>query len=327
MQTIDEDIRTGVFHPAYLLYGEEAYLKNLYKNRIRQAVLPEEDPVNFTYFSGKDPNVRQIIDLAETMPFLADHRLILVEDSGLFKSGSEELAKYVPDIPPETVLVFSEEEVDKRGKLYKAVAKYGHAAAFLRQDEKTLRTWVIRRVKKAGKKIGPDAYALFRQKTGNDMENITQELDKLLAYTLDREEITCGDVEAVCTQTPEDQIFQMIRAIAGQRQKEALDLYYDMLANKEAPMKILYLIARQFNQLLQVKDLQESGAPQKDMADRMSLYPGVIRQLLGQASRFSKKALQQAVTDCVEAEEDVKTGKMQDRLAVEMLIVRFSSSR
>ncbi len=325
MQTIDEDIRTGKFHSAYLLFGEETYLKNLYKKKIRNAVLPEDDPVNFTVFSGREIDVRQVIDQAETLPFFSDHRLILIEDSGLFQSGSAELSGYLAELPPETILLFVEEKVDKRSKLYKAVVKYGHAAEFRRQNEKTLRAWILGRVKKSGKKIRTDAYTLFREKTGDDMSTIEQELEKLLSYTLDQEEITCADVEAVCTQTPEDKIFDMIRAMAEQRQKEALDLYYDLLAQKEPPMRILFLIARQFNQLLQVRDLQGQGKSRQEMAERMDLREFVVGRLVNQASRYSGDDLRQAVEDCVGAEESVKTGKLSDRLAVEMLIVRYST--
>ena len=88
------------------------------------------------------------------------------------------------------------------------------------------------------------------------MENISKELEKLLCYTMGRDVITSEDVKAICTEQTENKIFEMINAIAEKRQKKALDLYYDLLALKEPPMRILYLITRQFNLLMQVKDLQ-----------------------------------------------------------------------
>lgn len=324
MKTINEDIKTGQFRPAYLLYGEEAYLKVQYKNKLRAAILPEDDTMNLSVYTGKGIDVKQVIDQAETMPFFADHRLILIEDSGFFKNASPELAEYLPQMPQETILVFVENEVDKRGKLYKKVKDCGRVVEMKRQDERTLTAWVLGVVKRDGKRITQDAMSLFLQKTGDDMENIAHELEKLLSYTLDADAITPADVEAVCTETTENRIFDMIRAVAEKQQRQALDLYYDLLSLKEPPMRILFLIARQFNQMLQLKDLREQGMDNNTVASKAGLAPFIAKKTLSQAAHFSKEALRRAVEDCVEAEEAVKTGRLNDRLAVELLIVKFS---
>ena len=87
MRTIDEDIKNQKYKTAYLLYGEEAYLKKQYKDKLKSALWTEGDTMNAAFYQGKETNPKELIDLGETMPFFADHRLILVEDSGFFKSG------------------------------------------------------------------------------------------------------------------------------------------------------------------------------------------------------------------------------------------------
>ena len=89
MKNLNEDLKTGNIKQAYLLYGEEAYLKKQYRDRLTKAVLPEGDTVNYAHYEGKGINVPEIIDLAETMPFFAERRLIVIEDSGLFKNADE----------------------------------------------------------------------------------------------------------------------------------------------------------------------------------------------------------------------------------------------
>lgn len=325
MKTLNEDIRTGSFKQVYLLYGEEAYLKNQYKNRMKHAILPEDDTINFSFYEGKGIDPGQIIDQAETMPFFAEHRMILVENSGFFKNACPELAEYLPQMPAETILIFVENEVDKRGKLFKAVKAAGRIVELGRQDERTLNAWVLGMVKKEGKNITLDALALFREKSGEDMENIANELEKLICYVHDKTAVERGDVEAICTVTTESRVFDMIHAVAEKQQKKALDLYYDLLSLKEPPMRILFLIARQFNQMLQVKDLREQGYDNGTIASKAGIAPFIVKRSLGQAGRFSKEKLRQAVEDCVEAEEAVKTGRLGDRLAVEMLIVKYSA--
>lgn len=94
MQNLNKDIKEHTFKPIYLLFGEEAFLKNSYKNRLKEAILGE-DTMNYARFEGKGLDVDELIRLADTMPFFAEQRLILVEDSGFFKSASEALVKYL----------------------------------------------------------------------------------------------------------------------------------------------------------------------------------------------------------------------------------------
>ena len=122
----------------------------------------------------------------------------------------------------------------------------------------------------------------------------------------------------------ETQIFEMIRALAEKNQKKALDLYYDLLSLKEPPMRILFLIARQFNQLLLVKSLAAKGYDKAAIASRAKIAPFVAGRCMTQARSFTTDQLKTAVQDCVQAEEDVKTGKITDTLSVELLIMKYS---
>lgn len=324
MKSLNEDIKTRKFKQVYLLYGEEVYLKNQYKNRLRSAVLDEDDTMNFSSFEGKGIDVHRVIDQAQTMPFFAEHRFVQIENSGFFKNAAPELAEYISHIPQETVLVFIESEVDKRGRLYKAVKSFGRIVEMGRQDSRTLTAWVLGLFKREGKNITQDALGLLLEKAGNDMENIANELEKLFAYTLDRDAVTRQDVEEICTVTTESRVFEMVGAVVGHQQKRALTLYYDLLALKEPPMRILYLIARQFNQMLQIRDLRDQGYDSKAIAAKAGIAPFIVNRSLAQTGKFTKEELVQAVRDCVGAEEAVKTGRLGDRLAVEMIIVQKS---
>ena len=325
MKMLAEDIKNGSFKSSYLLYGEEAYLRTQYKNRLKNALADPSDTMNFSRFEGKGINPAEIISLAETLPFFAERRLILIEDSGFFKNKCDELADYLPNMPDTTCLLFVETEVDKRNRLYKAVQKYGRVTEFQLQDERTLMKWILGTLKKENKKITESTLQLFLERTGSDMENSHMELEKLLSYTIGREVITSEDVEEICTMQTTGQIFEMIRAIAEKKQRLALDLYYDLLALKEPPMRILFLIARQFNQLLLVKSLTAKGMDRASVASKAQVAPFIAGRLMTQAKSFTMQQLRNAVQDCVDAEEAVKTGRMTDVLSVEILIVKYSA--
>ena len=217
--------------------------------------------------------------------------------------------------------------MDKRSKLYKTVSAKGCAVEFGIQDENTLKRWVLGMVKRENKKISEPALNFLLEMTGTDMENIQKEMEKLFCYCMDQDAITERDIVQICTKRISSHIFDMINAIADRKQKKALELYYELLALKEPPMRILFLITRQFNLLLQVKELAGKGYQGRAIGEKVGLPGFVAGKYVTQASRFQKEELRETVEACVEAEEAVKTGRMNDNMSVELLIVKYSSNR
>ena len=261
------------------------------------------------------------------MPFFSEKRLILVENSGLFKKDPEPLASYLPTMPESTVILFVEEQVDKRNKLYKKVKDLGYVTELSRQPESQLKTWILQILKYENRQITKGAMELFLSSVGDDMELIKNELDKLIAYTEGREGIVPADVEAVCSVQITGKIFDMITNIAAGKQKAALDEYYDLLALKEPPMRILFLIARQFNQLLSVKELMSAGKGKDEIAKKVGIQPFIAGKVMAQARSFSGETLRSYVETCVSCEEAVKTGRLSDQLAAELVIMEFSKRK
>ncbi len=310
----------------YLLYGEEGYLKKQYRDKLKAAMAAPDDTMNFTAYEGKDTSPKELIDLAETLPFFADRRVILVENSGFFKNACDDLAEYMEQIAPSTHFIFVEEEVDKRGRMYKNVKKAGKIVEFATQSEELITRWILGRLKREGKNITGNVMQLFLSKTGTDMGNIDRELEKLICYTLDRDVITAEDVEAITTEQTTNKIFDMVNAIAEHNQKKALDLYYDLLALKEPPMRIMYLISRQFQILFNIRDMSSKGLDNNTMAQKAGVPPFAVRRNVTQAKGFTMAQLKQALRDGVEFEEAVKTGRMDDQMAVEVFIMKYSAA-
>jgi len=324
MKSLNEDLKNSNFKNMYLLYGEESYLRRLYKNKLREALVSSDDTMNYSYYDGKGINVNEIIDLAETMPFFSERRVIIIENSGFFKEKCDALTDYLENSPESTNFVFVENEVDKRGRLFKKVKDKGRAVELNSQDENSLTKWVLGLLNKDEKKITQNAMQLFLSKTGPEMENIFKELEKLVCYVGERDNITIEDVETICTTKVTNNIFDMVSAVADKQQKKALDLYYDLLALKEPPMRILFFITRQFNLLLQVKDLKRLGFNSNDIAKKVGLPGFVVNKYLTQAARFTMEWLKESLHLCADSEEAVKTGRINDVLSIELLIIEFS---
>ena len=112
MQRINEDIKNSSFSQMYLLFGEEAYLRQQYRDKLRASLGADDDTMNCHYYEGKGVSVGEIIDLAETMPFLAERRVIILENTELFKHGGEALAEYLTSPSPTVFFVFVETQID-----------------------------------------------------------------------------------------------------------------------------------------------------------------------------------------------------------------------
>ena len=328
MKSLNEDLKTGNFSQIYLLYGEENYLKKQYKERFVKALLPEGDTMNYAHYEGKGIDVREVIDLAETMPFFAERRVFVFENTGFFKSAAgAELADYLKELPETAYFLFVEEGVDKRGKMYKAVKSKGRAVELPFQDENTLKRWVAGQIGRENKRITETDLVYFLNKVGIDMGNITKELEKLFCYALERDVITREDIDAVCVTQISNHIFDMVNAVAEKQQKKALDLYYELLALKEPPMRILFLLTRQYRGLYQVKQLAQKGYGRKEIAEKAGLHPFAVGKYMEQAKRFQVKELRAILEDSVDIEQRVKTGLLTDSLAVEIFLVKYSQAR
>ena len=176
MKRIDMDIKNGQLNHVYLLYGDERYLIRQYRDKLKKAIIDPDDTMNIASYEGTDIDVKDLIIAADTMPFFAERRLVLVQDSKLFKKNTDALAEYFENIPETTYFVFVEDEVEERTKIFKAANKVGVTVKFTTPKEDILRKWIIGRIGREGKDITQAAYQSFIDKTGTDMENIEKEL-------------------------------------------------------------------------------------------------------------------------------------------------------
>lgn len=323
MKVISDDIKKGEFKSVYLLYGEEEYLKKQYRDRLKNAIAGD-DTMNYSYYDSDNASVKDIIDVCETLPFFAQKRLVIMENTGFLKSSNDELADYIKHIPDYLVVVMVEKDVDKRNKVYKAVDSVGYICEMKPQTTATLEKWIAGLLAKDNLKISREACDLILDKTGAGMDYIRQETEKLVSYCQGRDVVTVEDVEKVCATQTTSHIFDMISAIANKKQQQALDLYYDLLELKEPPMRILYLIVRQFNGILQVKDLMSRGISSKEIASKIGAAPFVVGKYQAQAKYFEMNTLLDALNECAKTEEAVKQGRLNDRLGVELIIIKYS---
>lgn len=333
MGTIKEDINNKTFKNMYLLYGEEAFLRNSGKKSLIFALTAPDDTLNYSYFEGTNTNVSEVVDLLNTMPFMADYRVVVCENTGWMAKEEDSkgadlsmLYDALENIGEDVIFILAEEKVDKRSKLFKTISKNGTVEEYARKNEETLISWAAGFVGSAGKRMSPSVAAYLISEVGTDMTLLSLELDKLIAWCLDRTEITKTDVDTVCTHQVNGKIFDMITAISMKRQKEALRLYYDLLTLRESPFHIQALLVRQYNNMLVVKDGLNRNLPTQAIASKAGMQDWLVKKLADIVRRMSIREIRNCIEACAKAEEDIKTGNMADVLAIELLIISLSNN-
>ncbi len=318
MKKLAEELKTHSFSRFHLIYGEERYMVRYYRNCLVRELSTPGDEMNCTYFLADKAEPSSIADVGQILPFMAPNRLIVVQDSGLFRSASD-MSDYLAEFPETTYIVFVEREIDKRNRLFKWISKEGCVTECGKQSEAMLKNWIAGYVKKAGKQISVGATDQLIHQVGMDMEVLSNELEKLLGFTNDKQEIKEQDVCEICSGQLEANIFEMIEAVAAGEKERSLNLYAGLLAEKVAPMSILSLFTRHINILLQMKELSNLG--QGELAKKIGIPSFTVRKYQAQAKAISRKKLLQMLEDRLQAEEDFKSGKLSDQMAVELFLI------
>ena len=222
MKELTKQIKEKSFHKVYLLTGDEPYLVLQAKHMLKNAMIKEGDTMNYAAFTDGKIDLNTLQELAFTYPFFSEKRLLLLDGTGILKTGKDEFVSIMENMPETTCIIICEPEVDKRSKVYKWIKKNGYVGEFLKknQTEKVLLRWIAALLGKEKKQIRENNARYFLQKTGDDMFQIKNEIDKLIAYAGDREEITQADIDAVASGEVQDKIFDFFKYASRSKIRE-----------------------------------------------------------------------------------------------------------
>lgn len=319
MKSLQNDIKNKSLNGIYVFTGNEDYLKILYKNRMIKSLELEENSINLTVFKDSI-DYDMLFTLISTLPFGVDKKLIILENTGIL--STEEVSK-IMNAPEFCIILIIENMVDKRTKGYKIISKIAKIYEFNSGDEKNKIALINSILKKANKKMDMNAYKYIIDNSNDDLYSIESNINKVIDY-VDGNMIELYHVEKVIPVKLSDKIFDMIRAITIKDAKNAVDIYKDLMLKKESPFKIIKLIYREYSILIRIVDA--TSIDNKVLAKNIGIHEFALRKYKEVLRILDKKSIMRHLDKCVELENDIKSGKVGEKLGLEKFILEILSS-
>jgi len=342
----------------YLMHGDDEFTSREQLKTLRQK---DTFGYNQDIYNGAEGDLKKITITMNTLPFLSEQRLVLIDglpkkkrssettatpkegtaDKGsktkkskkssksgaLTRAGFEkELAEHIATLQETTILIVLVEEVlEVSNPLVKAAEQYGKVIQNMLPKGAALENWITKRAKRLNVSIAPEAKKLLADFIGNNLRLLANELDKLATYVGKEATINIDDVRQLSAQVQEARIFDLTDALAQRNRQQALNILHDLLSDGEPPLKLLSTITTQVRSLLLVKELAQKGMRAPQIASTLGIAPFIVDKSLRQIGKFSPAQLEGAYRQLLATDAALKRSRLTPEMALDLLIVQFGS--
>lgn len=311
----------------YIFHGPNDFARNE-KIAELQASLGDASvaSLNLARLNGREVNLSDIRQHADAMPFMAERRLVVVHGYLGRLEEMPPLIDYLERLPPTTELVLAESELlNKDHPLLKAAAGTGAViVSFANLDRNDLRAWIMKQVQESSAVIEPGAADLLARLVGPNLRLLYQEIEKLALYVGAQRPIQAADIDLLVPYSEDAEDFGFANALGQRHADRAYDQLHKLLDEGKHPMGILASIAAQIRSLLEVKDLAERGLSAQEIAKVKGWRSDyAARMRLKEAANFSASRLEAILELLLEIDLDIKTGKIESLLALDILVARL----
>ncbi len=314
-ERLKADIKAGVPAKAYILAGQETYLKDHYLGRLRSLILdgPMED-FNCKYIDGSDFDLNGFADAIDTPPSFAERTFVEVRDYQIFdidKDDTEEFISIISDLPEWVCLVFVYDAIEyrrdgRRTGLAKAVKDNIVTVTIDEQERSDLIRWITSHFRAHGKNIsrGDCDYLLFI--CGSLMSGLNSEIEKIASWC-SGDTVTRADIDAVAIPVLEAAVFDLTDALCERRFAKAADVLSDLITMQNEPLPILGAIGTNFRRMFAVNVLDRNGAGMEELMSAVKTTSEYYaRKLLEFSNRFGIRRLAKGIELCAQADLDLK---------------------
>lgn len=320
---LKEQIKSGNLQNLYLFFGEETFIKDTYLG-IMEKQIPDDGFADFNkiFLDGKNADADKIDDAFDAFPMMAEKKLVIIKDSGIFKlkqdggssADKDFWQRRLSSLSDFAIVIFDEKEVDKRSALYKLLSKNGLAVEFQYMNDYELIAWIVREVQKNGKKINKSSAEHLLSLCDPGISNVKNELDKLFNYCGD--EIYASDIDKVVSKPISVVIFEITDAIMNKNGEAALRILMKLKDSKSSAFGILYLLSSGFDKILKTKLLLDGGATYDIVASKLKVAPFIARKYADNAKKFTRDFLVDRIIKTAEYDMKIKQGELDDWTAL-----------
>jgi DNA polymerase-3 subunit delta len=322
-------IERGDIAPVYCLYGAERYLVDRCLQAIRAAVTAATGPAfaafNVDAFDLRETGIGAVVSTARTLPMMAPRRLVI--GKGVDGVKADELAPLVPyvaDPNPQTCLVLIGDKIDTRFKVFQVMRKAGYLHEFPSLRDRELAAWLGREARARRVSIDPDAAASLAEAAGPELGRLAQALEQLALYAGEGKTITSEDVEALIPETRQRSVFELTKAIGDGDVARALRVLANMFRNREPPLRVQFMLARQVRQIWRAKELAQAGVPRDQIAGAVGVPPFFLDDVLAPARRMSHAALARGFERLFQADRALKSSRIDGELLLSRLVQQLA---
>ncbi|WP_018887960.1 DNA polymerase III subunit delta [Paenibacillus massiliensis] len=332
-------IRKGKTAPIYVLYGTEKYQMKQFLDTLKEQMIePDHQEFAVASYDLTDTPIEAVVEEANTAPFLVPSKLITVRDSNLLSAAKdnskiehriETLLSYIEQPAEYSVIVFVvyADKLDERKKLVKQLKSVGVVLHFSPLGSDDLLQWIGHKAQEQQVMLDTSTAELLIRYAGTGLETLAAEIDKLCLYAGRGGTVSSSDIEELVPRSTEQNVFVMVEELANLRIQNALAIFYELLKQREEPIKIAALITRQFRIMLQVKELMRQNYSQQQIAGQLSLHPYAVKIAGEQARRFSLQQLSSMLHELAELDYRMKSGQIDKVLGIELLFLKLGTGQ
>lgn len=300
------------------LYGPDSY-RSL--NKLKEIVLyyqkTHKSGLNLIFFEKEKLDFERFEQVFSSSAMFDEKKLIILKnifsDKDFKEKFFEKREKFLTD--KKIILIYEEKEISQDDKLFRFFKKKAKCQEFKPLEGEKLKKWIQKEFSKSQSKIENKALDMLIDFVGNNLWQMSNEIQKLISYKKDKT-ITSNDVKLLVKPKIESDIFKTIDAISAKRKSLALNLIHRHLKKGEDPLYLLAMMNFQFRNLLMAKSSYFHFS-------KLKLHPFVIKKTLWQTKNFSLEELKKIYQTIFQIDLKVKTGKIEPALALDLLIAEI----
>ncbi len=319
-------LKQGSILPLYLFFGEEEFLiQEALDLLVRRVVNPDVRDFNFSLIYCRDTSASELVALAQTLPFLTEKRLVIAKEIDAFKAADlEELIPYLNNPSPSTclVLVSNQARYEKKPVL-NAVETHGAVTRFFPLLDREIIVWINDWASARKLSLERDAGQYLSQITGNDLQKIKNELEKVEIFIKEKKTITVDDVKTVVGDFREYSTFDLATALGQKNREKAFLILSRLIQEGEQPVGLLGAIAWNFRRLMRAKALEASGISYEEIKKKLQIIFHQSFSFQEQMRHFSMEELRAVFDILLTADKALKSGSLNNRLVLERLILKL----